>query len=111
MREDILDEVEKEKKPSLINRGHKVHGLFQMLLSGFFLYQDVYLWYRYESCDTCLWLLMYPTWMLLFFIVISGYGAFTGFIVFRRQLTPWRGYLRLLVLLGIGVIVDFLFNL
>ena len=48
--------------------------------------------------------------MLIFFICLSSYGVYTGYSVFRKRLNPSRGYLHLLILLVIGVSVDFIFN-
>ena len=82
-----------------------VLGLIQILLSVYWIYQMVSLYYKYHYTDI-LFGFMYANWLLFLNIILSTINLYFGIKLMNGKISNQRSYLTMLALIIIGGLIN-----
>ena len=82
-----------------------VLGLFQILLSVYWIYEMISLYYKYHYTDI-LFAFMYPDWVLICNILLSIVNLFFGIKLWNKKISIKRSYLTMLILITVGGLIN-----
>jgi len=84
-----------------------VLGLIQMVLSVYWIYEMISLYYKYHYTDI-LFAFMYPNWVLFLNILLSLMNLYFGIKLLNGKIPIKRSYLTMLTLIIIGGLINIL---
>ena len=84
-----------------------VLGLIQVLLSVYWIYEMIFLYYNYNYTDI-LFAFMYPNWVLVSNILLSTVNLYFGIKLLNKKVTIQRSYLTMLILITVGGLINIL---
>jgi len=87
------------------SKNNKVLGLIQMLLSVYWIYEMILLYYKYYYTDL-LFAFMYPNWVLFSNIILSIINFYCGIKLLKGKITNKRSYSTMLLLIMLGGIIN-----
>jgi len=82
-----------------------VLGLFQILLSVYWIYEMISLYYKYHYTDI-LFAFIYPDWVLICNILLSIVNLFFGIKLWNKKISIKRSYLTMLILITVGGLIN-----
>ncbi|MEC3906646.1 hypothetical protein VOI54_06420 [Tamlana sp. 2201CG12-4] len=85
------------------------HGFLQVIFSAYWFYHYGILYYYYDYTDLFFYF-MYPTWMLIIYLLLSFWGICIGLQVIFGKRTVRSGYFRILALFVIGLVLENIFH-
>ncbi len=83
----------------------KVVGILIILLSLFWLYQNMNLYYLYHYTDV-LFAFRYPNWVLFFQVFLGVFNIFIGFKIFLKTISFKKGLQYFIATLFLGIFVE-----
>ncbi len=84
-----------------------VLGLIQMILSVYWIYEMISLFYKYHYTDI-LFAFMYPNWVLILNVLLSLINLYFGIKLLNGKIPIKRSYLTMLILIIIGGLINIL---
>lgn len=84
-----------------------VLGLIQMVLSVYWLYEMISLYYKYHYTDI-LFAFMYPNWVLFLNILLSIINLYFGVKLITGKISNKGSYLTMVILIIIGGLINIL---
>lgn len=84
---------------------NKIIGLIIIVLSIFWMFQNVRLFYWYHYTDM-LFAFMLPDWVLFMQIILASINLMIGYKLIIKKLTVKKGLLYFLLLFFIGVVIN-----
>ena len=82
-----------------------VLGLVQILLSVYWIYEMISLYYKYHYTDI-LFAFMYTYWILIFNILLSIVNLYFGIKLLNKKTTIKQSYLTMLILIIVGGLIN-----
>ena len=89
------------------NKINAVLGLVQIILSVYWIYEMILLYYKYHYTDI-LFTFMYPNWVIFLNIILSIVNIYFGINLMNRKISNKRSYLTMVILIIIGGIINIL---
>lgn len=86
---------------------HILLGLIQMVLSVYWIYEMISLYYKYHYTDI-LFAFMYPNWVLFLNVLLSLINLFFGIKLLNEKTPIKRSYLTMLILIITGGLINIL---
>ncbi|QXP74695.1 hypothetical protein H0I31_00850 [Tenacibaculum sp. AHE15PA] len=87
------------------NKINTVLGLIQMVLSVYWIYQMILLYYKYHYTDI-LFAFMYPNWVLFLNVLLSVINLYFGIKLMNGKISNNQSYLTMVVLITIGGLIN-----
>lgn len=84
-----------------------VLGLIQMVLSVYWIYEMISLYYKYHYTDI-LFAFMDPNWVLILNVLLSLINLYFGIKLLNGKIPIKRSYLTMLILIIIGGLINIL---
>ena len=82
-----------------------VLGLVQILLSVYWIYEMISLYYKYHYTDI-LFAFMYTYWILIFNILLSIVNLYFGIKLLNKKTTIKQSYLTMIILIIVGGLIN-----
>jgi hypothetical protein len=82
-----------------------VLGLIQIVLSVYWIYEMVLLYYKYHYTDI-LFAFMYPNWVLFSNVILSFVNLYFGIKLMTGKISEKQSYLTMFVLITIGGMIN-----
>jgi len=89
------------------NKINKVLGLIQIILSVYWIYEMILLYYKYHYTDI-LFAFMYPNWVIFLNIILSIVNIYFGIKLMNRKISNKRSYLTMVILIVFGGMINIL---
>lgn len=89
------------------NKINVVLGLIQIILSVYWIYEMILLYYKYHYTDI-LFTFMYPNWVIFLNIILSIVNIYFGINLMNGKISNKRSYLTMVILIIIGGIINIL---
>ena len=87
------------------NKINAVLGLIQIILSVYWIYEMILLYYKYHYTDI-LFTFMYPDWVLVSNILLSIVNLYFGMKLLNKKTSIKRSYLTMLILITVGGLIN-----
>ncbi|MDG1315262.1 MAG: hypothetical protein P8P29_07050 [Flavobacteriaceae bacterium] len=87
------------------NKINAVLGLIQIILSVYWIYEMILLYYKYHYTDI-LFAFMYPDWVLVSNILLSIVNLYFGMKLLNKKTSIKRSYLTMLILITVGGLIN-----
>lgn len=87
------------------NKINAVLGLIQIILSVYWIYEMILLYYKYHYTDI-LFTFMYPDWVLVSNILLSIVNLYFGMKLLNKKKSIKRSYLTMLILITVGGLIN-----
>ncbi len=84
-----------------------VLGLIQIILSVYWIYKMILLYYRYHYTDI-LFAFIYPNWVIFINIILSITNIYFGIKLMNGKISNKRIYLTMVILIIIGGMINIL---
>ena len=84
-----------------------VLGLIQIVLSAYWIYEMISLYYKYHYTDI-LFAFMYPNWVLFINVLFSIINIYFGIKLINGKVSSKRSYLTMMILVIIGGLINIL---
>ncbi len=84
-----------------------VLGLIQIVLSVYWIYEMIFLYYKYQYTDI-LFAFMYPNWVLFLNFLLSIINLYFGIELMKGKISNTRSYLTMITLIIIGGLINIL---
>jgi hypothetical protein len=84
-----------------------VLGIIQIILSVFWIYQMISLYYYYHFTDI-LFAFMFPDWVLFLNVLLSIVNLYFGIKLMKGKISKKRSYMTMVILIIIGGIINIL---
>ncbi len=89
------------------NKINTVLGLIQIILSVYWIYEMILLYYKYHYTDI-LFAFMYPNWVIFLNIILSIVNIYFGIKLMNRKISNKRSYLTMVILIIFGGMINIL---
>ena len=80
------------------NKINAVLGLIQIILSVYWIYEMILLFYKYHYTDI-LFAFMYPNWVIFLNIILSILNIYFGIKLMNGKISNKRSYLTMVILI------------
>ena len=87
------------------NKINVVLGLIQIVLSVYWIYEMILLYYQYHYTDI-LFAFMYPNWVLFMNILLCLVNLFLGLKLIKNKITLKKSYGVMVISILIGIIIN-----
>jgi hypothetical protein len=87
------------------NKVNSVLGLIQIILSVYWIYEMILLYYKYHYTDI-LFAFKYPNWVIFTNIILSIANMYFGIRLMNGKISNKRSYLTMVILITIGGIIN-----
>jgi len=82
-----------------------VLGLIQMILSIYWIYEMISLYYKYHYTNI-LFAFIYPDWVLFLNLLLSIINLYFGIKLMREKISNKQSYLTMIIIISIGGLIN-----